>query len=253
MIDDSLLAGLKDIGMSEYEAKVYSILAALRVARGREIHELTKIPRGRVYETLAALTKKGFVVSSGTSPARYSPVDLSLAFERLKHDSIQSLDSLYTRLRSLETETPEYRSQAHELRTEWTRDNQVRMLLRRAKSEIIFLCSDKESLVRYGSDIAHAAQKIPVYLVVGEPTLAQFSPVKCYIGGTDIDASLFRHEDGEHVSSTMKLFLIADRRETLSIEEENGKLIGVIISPDIFAGYISRKIIREIRPVKVPV
>jgi HTH-type transcriptional regulator, sugar sensing transcriptional regulator len=251
MIDESLLAGLKGIGMSEYEAKVYSILAALRVASGREIHELTKIPRGRVYETLAALSKKGFVVSSGTSPARYSPVDLSQAFERLKHDSIQSLDSLYARLRLLETETPEFHSQSYELRTEWTRDNQIRMILRRAKSEIIFLCNDKDFLVRYGSDIAHAAKRIPVYLVVGELPLARFSPVKCYAGGTDIDASLFRHEDIENVSGTMKLFLIADRRETLLIEEENGKLMGIIISPDIFVGYISRKIIQEIRPVKM--
>jgi hypothetical protein len=32
MIDESLLPDLKSIGMSEYEAKVYGILTALRVA-----------------------------------------------------------------------------------------------------------------------------------------------------------------------------------------------------------------------------
>lgn len=44
MIDDSLLAHLKEIGMSEYEARVYAILVALRVASARDIHEQTKIP-----------------------------------------------------------------------------------------------------------------------------------------------------------------------------------------------------------------
>ena len=44
MIDESLLSQLKGIGMSEYEAKVYVILSALRVASAREIHEQTKIP-----------------------------------------------------------------------------------------------------------------------------------------------------------------------------------------------------------------
>jgi len=65
MIDESLLVQLKNIGMSEYEAKIYAILSALRIATGREIHEQTKIPRGRVYETLASLSQKGFISSVG--------------------------------------------------------------------------------------------------------------------------------------------------------------------------------------------
>ena len=88
MIDDSLLSQLKGIGMSEYEAKVYVILSALRVASAREIHEQTKIPRGRIYETLASLAQKGFIVSSGTSPLLYSPVDVTATFERLKRESV---------------------------------------------------------------------------------------------------------------------------------------------------------------------
>jgi sugar-specific transcriptional regulator TrmB len=134
MIDESLLSDLKSIGMSEYEAKVYGILTALRVADAREIHEHTKIPRGRIYETLASLVQKGFVVSSGKSPAMYSPVDLTLIFERLKRESVSSLDQVYVRLKNLETESPEPLMQGYKLSTEWTRDNQIRMVLRRAKS-----------------------------------------------------------------------------------------------------------------------
>jgi len=88
MFDDSLLSDLKKIGMSEYEAKVYVILTALRVASPHEIHEQTKIPRGKIYETLTSLAQKGFIVSSGKSPARYSPVDVVKTFERLKSESV---------------------------------------------------------------------------------------------------------------------------------------------------------------------
>jgi sugar-specific transcriptional regulator TrmB len=249
MIDDSLIARLKDIGMSEYEAKVYAIMSALQVATGREIHEQTKIPRGRVYETLAVLAQKGFIVSSGKWPIRYSPVDISLTFERLKRESIQSLDDLHEQLKTLEREMPESRIQGYELTTDWTRDNQIRMMLRRAKSEIIILCNDEASLTRYSSDISRAAKRVFVYLVIGRKELAARAPVKCYMGGKDIASSLFSHGEGENIALSMKLSLIADRRESLFTTEEDGKPTGLFICPDIYASYLSKKIIHEIRPV----
>ncbi|MDD3622419.1 MAG: helix-turn-helix domain-containing protein [Methanofollis sp.] len=248
MIDDALLLKLKGIGMSEYEAKVYVTLSALRVASAREIHEQTKIPRGRVYETLTSLAQKGFVVSSGKSPARYSSVDLTQTIERLKRESVKDLEELYRRLRALETETPEPLMQGYELCTEWTRDNQIRMMLRRAKSEIILLCDDEEYLTRYSRDISRAAKRVSVYLVVGREEHAGSVPIKCYVGGNDIMSSLFCHEDQTGLS--MKVLLIADRRESLSIMEENGELMGIFIYPDIYAGYLSRKIVQEIQLVQ---
>ncbi|HDS63363.1 MAG TPA: TrmB family transcriptional regulator [Methanofollis liminatans] len=250
MIDDSLLLQLKGIGMSEYEAKVYVTLSALRVASAREIHEQTKIPRGRIYETLTSLAQKGFIVSSGKSPVRYSPVDVVETFERLKRKSVTSLEELYRRLKDLETETPEPLMQGYKLCTEWTRDNQIRMMLRRAKSEIILLCNDEESLARYGGDISRAAKRVFVYLVLGRKELAERAPIKCYLGGSDIESSLFRHEEGENIGPSMKLLLMADRRESLSVMEENGRLAGIFIYPDIYAGYLSRKIVQEIQPVE---
>jgi predicted transcriptional regulator len=248
MIDDSLLSQLKEIGMSEYEAKVYLILSALRVASAGEIHEQTKIPRGRIYETLTTLAEKGFIVSSGKSPARYSPVEVTRTFERLKRESVKSLEGLYERLKDLETETPEPLMQGYKLCTEWTRDNQIRMMLRRAKSEIILLCNDEEFLTRYGSDISRAAKRVSVYLVAGSAELAGFAPVKCYVGGSDIASSLFCHEEGENIGLSMKLLLMADRRESLSILEEDGRLTGIFICPDIYASYLSRKVVQEIQP-----
>jgi len=249
MIDDSLLLQLKGIGMSEYEAKVYVTLSALRVASAREIHEQTRIPRGRIYETLTSLAQKGFVVSSGKSPARYSPVDVIQTFDRLKRESVKSLDRLYQRLRDLETETPEPLMQGYKLCTEWTRDNQIRMMLRRAKSEIILLCNDEEFFTNYGSDIARAAKRVFVYLVIGREELAGSAPIKCYVGGSDIESSLFHHDERENIGLSMKLLLMADRRESLSVMEENGRLTGIFICPDIYAGYLSRKIVQEIQPV----
>lgn len=252
MIDDSLLLQLNKIGMSEYEAKVYVILSALRVASAREIHEQTKIPRGRIYETLTTLARKGFIVASGKSPVLYSPVDVTQTFERLKRESARSLEGLYERLKTLETEAPAPLMQGYKLYTEWTRDNQIRMILRRAKSEIILLCNDEAFLIRYSSDISRAAKRVSLYLVVGRKELAKSAPVKCHVGGNDMESSLIHQQAGERGGLSMKLLLIADRRESLTVMEENGKLTAIFISPDIFAGYLSRKFVQEIQPVERP-
>jgi len=252
MIEDALLTQLNEIGMSEYEARVYVSLSALRVASAREIHEQTKIPRGRIYETLDSLSKKKFIVSSGKAPVRYSPVDVTATFERLKRESVKSLEGLHERLKTLETETPAPLMQGYKLYTDWTRDNQIRMMLKRAKSEIILLCNDEEFLSRYGSDISRAAKRIDVYLIVGRPELAGSVPVKCYIGGKDIESSFFCQDTGEKTGLSMKLLLLADRAESLSVMEDTGRLTGIFISPDIYAGYLSRKIIQDIQPVDRP-
>lgn len=247
MIDEPLLLQLKGIGMSEYEAKVYAILTALRVASGREIHEQTKIPRGRVYETLSALTRKGYIISTGTSPARYSPVDVSQTLAILKHESMKSLERLHDRLKSLETENTETLMQSYPLHTEWTRDNQIRMMLARAKSEIVLLCDDEAFLARYGRDIARAARRVTLYLVVGREELVPLAPVACYIGGKDIGSFFFHHDTTENLGRTLKLHLMADRREAVSVLEEDGKLTGMFICPDIYASYLSRKVIQDSR------
>ncbi|WP_292370297.1 TrmB family transcriptional regulator [Methanoregula sp. UBA64] len=252
MIDDALLSQLKGIGMSEYEAKVYAILSALRVASAREVHEQTQIPRGRIYETLAALAKNGFIVSSGKSPVRYSPVDVTQTFERLKRESVNSLDGLYQSLKALETETPEPHMQGYKLCTEWTRDNQIRMMLHRAKSEIILLCNDEGFLRKYRSEIARAAKRVPLYLVIGNEELAESAPVKCYTGGNDIRSALFYPKGEDAGGLSVKLVLMADRTESLSILEESGRVTGIFICPDMYAGYLSRKFVQEIVPVKKP-
>lgn len=125
-------------------------------------------------------------------------------------------------------------------------------MLRRARSEIVILCNDEAFLTRYGSEISRAAKRVFVYLVVGREELVASAPVKCYVGGNDIVVSLFHHELGENVGLSMKLLLMADRRESLSVMEENGRLAGFFIYPDMYAGYLSRKIIQEIQPVDRP-
>ena len=53
----------------------------------------------------------------------------------------------------------------------------------------------------------------------------------------------------EESGLVIKLLLIADSRESISILEDNGILTGIFIFPDINARYLSKKFIQEIQPV----
>ena len=126
------------------------------------------------------------------------------------------------------------------------------MTLRRAKSEIVLLCDDEGILARYAGDIARAAKRVRVYLVVGRTELAESAPIRCYTGGSDIDSSLLCRDAGEEMEPSLQVLLLADRRESLSVLEDNGRVTGIFTCPDICAGYLSRKIVQEIEPVERP-
>jgi hypothetical protein len=119
-----------------------------------------------------------------------------------------------------------------------------------ARAEIIFICNDSGYITGFGNEIVRAAKRVHFYLVVGRSYLAPLSPVRCYVGGKDLDASLFHQGTGDEGGLTVKLSLMADNRESLAVMEENGRLTGIFISPYIYAGYLSRKIIGEIQPAE---
>lgn len=100
------------------------------------------------------------------------------------------------------------------------------------------------------TDIACAVKRVSYYLVLGRRDLAASAPIRSYIGESDIASSLFSPEETEKIGLSMKLVLLADRRESLSIMDEGDRITGIFICPDIFASYLSRKIAQEIQPVE---
>ncbi|MEI8330953.1 MAG: hypothetical protein WCF90_04775 [Methanomicrobiales archaeon] len=90
-------------------------------------------------------------------------------------------------------------------------------MLRRAKSEIVFLFDEDAFFAQYRSDISRAAKRISVYLIVGRKEFAEFVLTKCYVGINDNGSSLFQNEWGETGWHSMKSLLKADRRESLTV------------------------------------
>jgi sugar-specific transcriptional regulator TrmB len=98
MSDKSAVKALQDIGLTEYEAKVYTALAKIKTGIASEIHMISGIPRSAVYGALAKLENRGIVEVQHSKPMRYKVVSPAKSLEKLRssflHQASNALDAL---------------------------------------------------------------------------------------------------------------------------------------------------------------
>jgi len=83
MDEDTAIDALEALGLSAYEAKVFVGLQKLRAGTAREVADVTDVPRSQVYGAVDALADYGLVDVQQGTPARFRPVDIDEARERL--------------------------------------------------------------------------------------------------------------------------------------------------------------------------
>lgn len=95
------LADFRQLGFTEYEAKVYMQLLAQAPATAYEIAKATGVPRPNTYNALESLTKRGAVQPISQNPAKYvaSPPDRHLL--NLGRQTMALCDSLSKELAKL--------------------------------------------------------------------------------------------------------------------------------------------------------
>ena len=74
---NQLISTLSRLGLNQYEAKAYISLLSIGTPTAGELAEGAKIPRSRVYDVLASLEDKGFVVSRSGRPTKYKATNPS--------------------------------------------------------------------------------------------------------------------------------------------------------------------------------
>lgn len=65
------LETLKELGLTEYEAKVYLSLVHLGASSVKEIYNYCKVPKNKVYECLFSLIDKAIIEAIPTTPKKY--------------------------------------------------------------------------------------------------------------------------------------------------------------------------------------
>jgi sugar-specific transcriptional regulator TrmB len=103
-IPTALIKSLIDLGLSNYEARVYSTLVLYDNAEAKEIIDFLSISKPSVYEALDRLAEMGLAVKRLSKPARYSAISPEMAIDLLMDKHRKAADQALTALRMLEKE-----------------------------------------------------------------------------------------------------------------------------------------------------
>ena len=88
------MASLRDLGLSEYEARVYRALLDTGPTTAKELSRVSEVPMGRIYDVLASIETHGLVrAQTASRPKKYVAVEPDTALSRLLEDRRRELEA----------------------------------------------------------------------------------------------------------------------------------------------------------------
>jgi sugar-specific transcriptional regulator TrmB len=110
-VDNQLVSTLSDLGLTNYEARVYLALTRRGSSTAAESARIAEIPRQRIYDVLASLVTRGLASARPGQVTKYVATPPAEAVERLVSDHRQRLQQLERESRVLaESLTPAFES-----------------------------------------------------------------------------------------------------------------------------------------------
>ena len=102
-----IVTAMRQVGLSEYEARAYCALLNGPPANGYQIAQRSGVPRAKIYEALARLAERGaaVLVDGGESDAKlYAPTDPSAFIGRIEESMQQACGEALDRLKKLQND-----------------------------------------------------------------------------------------------------------------------------------------------------
>ncbi|MGA2911941.1 MAG: helix-turn-helix domain-containing protein [Methanoregula sp.] len=100
----SLVKSLNELGLSNYEARVYAALVLYDNAEAKGVIDFLSISKPSVYEALDRLAEMGLAVKRFSKPARYSAISPEMAIDLLMDKHRKAAEHALAALRTLEKE-----------------------------------------------------------------------------------------------------------------------------------------------------
>jgi sugar-specific transcriptional regulator TrmB len=96
---ESVAEKLRQVGLTEYEAKAYLALLNTHLNAATQVSEKSGVPRTKIYSVLEALKHKGWVRVYSGVPLLFKAVTPQAVFEKVKGDLERFLESVQTTLK----------------------------------------------------------------------------------------------------------------------------------------------------------
>ncbi|ELY68479.1 TrmB family transcriptional regulator [Natrinema versiforme JCM 10478] len=139
----------------------------------KEIHEISEVPRTRVYDAIRVLESQGLVEVQHTSPQVYRAVDIEEATQTLQQKYTNRIETLETHLKNTDIQDTEENEQVQEV---WSLsgheaiESRTLELIDEADSEVALLVVDEDILSEALFDSLRAANDRAVSIVLGGQT-----------------------------------------------------------------------------------
>lgn len=226
-INPQLISNLEKLGLTENEAKAYIGLVSLREGTAREIHELTNVPRAKIYEILKVLAKKGFLEVRQGSPIHYRAVDPKQVIGKIKDEFINCAIETLDQLNELGYELPKT-SPVWCIQSDWGIKNRIREILAGVKKELIVFSSSPEFLKEFETELKGLEKTCNLIIIVNEIDRFRSLPFE-FKETTKEFADFLDNIVIEGVRYNEELFLIADGKESIGVHSAGDKREAVVI------------------------
>lgn len=150
--NNQLICNLEKMGLTENEAKAYVGLVSLGEATAREVHELTNVPRAKIYEVLKVLAKRGYLEVRQGSPTYFRAVDPKQVIGKIKDEFINCAIETLDQLNELSYELPRT-SPVWCIQSEWGIKNRIREILNGVKEELIVFSSSPRFFQEFEAEL----------------------------------------------------------------------------------------------------
>lgn len=113
MDDAGAIEGLKRLGLTTYEARVFVALGKLGSGTASEVSEVADVPRSQVYGAAEGLEERGLIETQQSTPTVYRPIPLEQARDRLLSQLEQAGEETFQYLESVQnTEEERHESES---------------------------------------------------------------------------------------------------------------------------------------------
>lgn len=243
-INPQLIRNLEKLGLTENEAKAYAGLVSLGEATAREIHELTNVPRAKIYEILKVLAKKGYLEVRQGSPTYFRAVDPKKVIGEIKDEFLNCAIEALGQLNELSYELPKT-SPVWYIQSDWGIKNRIREIMAGVREELIIFSSNPEFLQEFEPEMQKLVVKAcNLTIIVGE--LERFKSIPFELKETNKDFTDFMNNiviDG--IQYKEEFFMIADGKESIGVHSAGDKREAVIIKLPIVS-YMQKMIYERV-------
>jgi predicted transcriptional regulator len=221
MKNTELVADLKKFGLSENEAKAYIGLVLLGEPSVRELHEITEIPRAKVYDVVSGLIEKRYAEVIHGTPTHYKPTDPEDLMQMLREDYEKTAGSI---LKSFEELDMTSFIEDHDdtvsmlyLRSEWTIRKKIAELFEETNKRLIVLSHSPEIVRDIKNELTDISKKKDVWILAENTAEYENYPLPIRPYPKNIYSLLKDLGEGHIAHQTC--FILADSKKAIAIKK----------------------------------